>query len=310
MRYFIVDDDVAFRVMLAEILEEDGLNEVVGEAQDGSEIDAELLAMNRIDILILDLLMPNRDGIETARSLQKAFKGKIVMISQSDSKEMIGEAYTYGIEYYITKPLNRKEVMNVLKKVSERILLDQSIRNIKKSLHILDDNSLNPLENPYQAKSINDSARFLLSELGIGGESGGQDLLLILEYLYDYEKIAGNEYCYPALKKIFSSIGKQKLGSQANSATLQKEIKASVQRVRRAIFQALVHIASLGLTDYSNPKFEDYASKYFDFDQVRKKMIELEHEQDIGHSHARINTKKFIQVLYWEVKKLNAKSIS
>jgi len=69
MRYFIVDDDTAFRVMLAEIIEEDGLNEVVGEAQDGSEIDAELLSMNRIDILILDLLMPQRDGIETARSL-------------------------------------------------------------------------------------------------------------------------------------------------------------------------------------------------------------------------------------------------
>ena len=308
MRYFIVDDDTAFRVMLAEIIEEDGLNEVVGEAQDGSEIDAELLSMNRIDILILDLLMPQRDGIETARSLQNTFKGKTVMISQSDSKEMIGEAYTYGIEYYIIKPLNRKEVKSVLKKVSERVLLDQSIQNIKKSLHIFDDNSLNPLENPYQAKSINDSARLLLSELGIGGESGGQDLLLILEYLYDYEKIAGNEYRYPALKEIFSGIGKQKLGSQANSATLQKEIKASEQRVRRAIFQALVHIASLGLADYSNPKFEEYASKYFDFEQVRKKMNELDHEKDIGHSHA--NTKKFIQVLYSEAKKLNAKSIS
>lgn len=310
MRYFIVDDDAVFRFMLAEIIEEDGLNEVVGEAQDGSEIDAELLARNGIDILILDLLMPKRDGIETAKSLQNTFKGKIVMISQSNSKEMIGEAYTYGIEYYITKPLNRKEVMSVLKKVSERLLLDQSIQNIKKSLHILEGNSFDPLENPYQSKSINDSARFLLSELGIGGESGGQDLLLILEFLYGHEKAAGNEYSYPALKEIFSSIGKQKLGSQANVATVQKEIKASEQRVRRAIFQALVHIASLGLTDYSNPKFEDYASKYFDFDQVRKKMMELEHEQDIGHSHARINTKKFIQVLYWEAKKLNAKSIS
>ncbi|WP_341465735.1 DNA-binding domain-containing protein [Clostridium pasteurianum] len=44
---------------------------------------------------------------------------------------------------------------------------------------------------------------------------------------------------------------------------MKKEIKASEQRVRRAILQGLTHIASLGLTDYSNPKFEDYASKFF-----------------------------------------------
>lgn len=309
MRYFIVDDDATYRIMLAEIIEEDPLNEVVGEAQDGSEIEADLLAMKEIDVLILDLLMPNRDGIETARSLQKTFRGKIVMISQADSKEIIGEAYTYGIEYYITKPLNRKEVMSVLKKVNERVLLDQSIQTIKKSLHILDHDFSNPLANPYQAKSINDSARFLLSELGIGGESGGKDLLLILEYLYDQEKAAGNDYNYPSLKEIFLNVGKQKLGSQADPVNLQKEIKASEQRVRRAIYQALIHIASLGLTDYSNPKFEDNASKFFDFDQVRKKMMELEQDQDSSQSHARTNTKKFIQVLYWEAKKLYTKSI-
>lgn len=309
MRYFIVDDDVASRVMLAEIIEEDGLNEVVGEAQDGSEINTELLTMKKIDILILDLLMPNRDGIETARNLYKSFKGKIVMISQSDSKDMIGKAYTFGIEYYITKPLNRKEITHVLKKVSERILLGQSIQNIKNSLYILEDNSTNHPESPYQVESINTSARFLLSELGIGGESGSQDLLLILRFLYNTEKNSSDEYGYPALNEIFLDISKQKLGLHASTATLQKEIKASEQRVRRAIYQALVHIASLGLTDYSNPKFEDYSSKYFDFDQVRRKMLELEKDQDNGHSYIRINAKKFIQVLYWEAKKLSTQSI-
>lgn len=306
MRYFIVDDDAVFRMMLTEIIEEDPLNEIVGEAHDGSEINAELLFMKQVDILILDLFMPIRDGIETARSLQDSFEGKIVMISQSDSKEMIGEAYSYGIEYYITKPLNRKEVINVLRKVNERVLLDQSIENIKKSLHILNHNFKNPLASPYQAKNIRDSARFLLSELGIGGESGGKDLLFILEYLYNEEKLASNDYNFPSLKEIFLNIGMQKLSSQNTPENLQKEIKASEQRVRRAIYQALIHIASLGLTDYSNPKFEDYASKYFDFDQVRKKMMELEKDEDSTHTHARINTKKFIQVLYWEAKKLNS----
>ncbi|WP_088189256.1 response regulator [Desulfosporosinus sp. FKA] len=305
MRYFIVDDDIAFRAMLTEIIEEDLANEIVGEARDGSEINAKLLETKKVDILILDLLMPHLDGIQTARSLQEVFNGKIIMISQCDFKEMIGEAYTCGIEYYITKPLNRNEVMSVLKKVSERILVDQSIQHIKKTLSNLNDNFANPLYSPYQVKSINDSGRFLLSELGIGGESGGQDLLSILKYLYEHEKIAGNEYTFPSLKEIFSNAGKQKLGLKNDPVTLQKEIKATEQRVRRSIYHALVHIASLGLTDYSNPKFEEYASKYFDFDQIRKKMLELKNGQDSGQSHARINSKKFIQVFYWDAKKLN-----
>ena len=45
------------------------------------------------------------------------------MISQVESKQLIGEAYTLGVEYYITKPLNKIEVVSVVRKVMERIRL-------------------------------------------------------------------------------------------------------------------------------------------------------------------------------------------
>ena len=67
--------------------------------------------------------MPMRDGIETVRHIASTFTGKIIMISQVESKQLIGEAYTLGVEYYITKPLNKIEVVSVVRKVMERIRL-------------------------------------------------------------------------------------------------------------------------------------------------------------------------------------------
>ncbi len=109
---------------------------------------------------------------------------------------------------------------------------------------------------------------------------------------------------FPPLKDLFMIIAKKQLGLSATHTDLQREIKASEQRVRRAVHQALVHIASLGLTDYTNPKFENYASKFFDFSQVRSAMIDLEEKPDANAFHSRINIKKFIQALYFEIKQL------
>ena len=81
--------------------------------------------------------MPGRDGIETIRHLKDSFKGKMIMISQVESKELIGEAYSLGIEYYITKPINRIEILTVIRKVIERISLEKSIDDIKTSLNSL-----------------------------------------------------------------------------------------------------------------------------------------------------------------------------
>ena len=70
------------------------LGTIAGEAEDGSEVYADILDKQEIDILIIDLLMPNRDGIETVREIAPFFHGKIIMISQVETKDLIGEAYS------------------------------------------------------------------------------------------------------------------------------------------------------------------------------------------------------------------------
>jgi two-component system response regulator YcbB len=301
MRFFLVDDDEVIRSILRHIIEDEDLGEVSGEAEDGSLVDGNMLKYKQVDILIIDLLMPARDGIETVRHLNGSFSGKIVMLSQVETKELIGEAYSLGIEYYIMKPINRHEVLSVIKKITERIRMERSIQDIQKSLSLV--LSGNNKEDVHE-HTIFSSGEFLLSELGIIGESGSKDLIEILQYLYHNEQNNKYEHQFPALKEIFEQIAMKKLGDSALQDELKKEIKASEQRVRRAIYQSLVHFASIGLTDFSNPKFENYAIKYFDFANVRKKMTELQKGTDAHHSHIRVNTKKFIQMLYFEAKRL------
>ena len=116
MRFYIIDDDEVFRSMLAEIIEDNDLGEVIGEAEDGIVLNDQSSLLQQIDILFIDLLMPIQDGIETVRKIKDTFKGKIIMMSQVETKDLIGKAYSLGIEYYITKPLNRMEVLMVIQK--------------------------------------------------------------------------------------------------------------------------------------------------------------------------------------------------
>lgn len=91
MYFYIVDDEKAVRSMLAQIIEDEDLGEVIGEAENGLSLEQQMLILKNIDILFIDLLMPIQDGIKTIRQIKPSFKGKIIMVSQVESKELIAE---------------------------------------------------------------------------------------------------------------------------------------------------------------------------------------------------------------------------
>lgn len=308
MHFYIVDDDEAIRSILAEIIEDEDLGETVGEAENGAQVDLSFLNLKKIDIVLIDLIMPVRDGIETIRQIGPSFPGKFIMISQVETKELIAEAYSLGIEYYIMKPINRFEVLSVIKKVSERIQLERSIANIHKSLsnvmNVGPRLQLNEKRSVLREDKLTASGRFLLSELGVIGENGCEDLLEILNFLYKSEGNEGYQANPPLLKDIFIFLAQTKYGSAAPHSKISREVKASQQRVRRIVYQSLNHLAALGVTDFANPAFQDYASKFFDFKVVRKRMMEIKSGSSPSTTGTRINTKRFIQVLYYEVKRL------
>lgn len=308
MRFLIVDDDPGVRAMLRAIIEDEKLGEVVGEEADGIYLTPERLNRDQIDILLIDLLMPERDGIETMKALYPSFNGKAVMISQVETKDMIAEAYLRQVEQYITKPINLFEVISVLTKVANHIRLESSIQEIQKSLKMLGlqenlDTKSNANFQTSPSERMLRAGEIILSELGIRGECGSDDLLIILQYLNKKTAEIDLYYSFPPLKEIWQHVAKTHLEHSLKTKKdfEQKEMKATEQRVRRTIQHALIYVASLGTLDHTNPKFEDYATKFFDLSQVHQKMQEMNHEKEASIQQ-RINIKKFMRAFYYEAK--------
>ena len=306
MRFFIADDDVSVRYMLTEIIEDYNLGEVVGEAENGAQVSAQTLVAKEVSILIIDFLMPQRDGMQTVAALKGEFDGKIVMLSQVENKEMVGRAYEVGVDYYITKPINRNEVVGVLRTVSEHIRLGRFARAVESGLSSALQTQRaqsQPLRDA--RRTVLDAGQHLLSEMGVGGEMGCRDLLAVLEELTAYKTPVEGEGKFPALKDMFDRVAAARSADGAEHE-IRKESKALEQRLRRTIFQALVNLASIGVVDYAHPKFEEYAAKFFDFAEIRKIMAILERNEKPQMSQAHINVKKFVRVLWLEAQKAAA----
>jgi DNA-binding NarL/FixJ family response regulator len=118
IRVLIADDHPVVRDGLRMTIERSGQNIVViGEAADGMEV----LAMARtrpVDVFILDITMPNRNGIETARELRKRFPAaKIIILSLHDTKAMVEEALAAGARGYLTKEMATRNVVDAVTEV-------------------------------------------------------------------------------------------------------------------------------------------------------------------------------------------------
>ncbi|MFM1653256.1 response regulator [Brevibacillus sp. B_LB10_24] len=307
IRIFLIEDDAVIRRMLEKIINESGLGEIVGQANDGIGVTIDQLY--GVDVILIDLLMPGLDGIQTIKGLQaEGFTGRFIMVSQVENKEMIGEAYAQGIDTFIQKPINRLEVLSVLKRVADHLSLEASLYSIRKSLQILDikgkEQSGFSFTNPasygmaaYEQSTLEQKIRQLMLQLGIAGEAGAPDLLLIIQWLMQEER--GNQLRELQLKELYTQI-LHKLHGNLNEQLIGKEVRAMEQRIRRMVLQAFTHLSSLGLADYANPTFEHFAPRFFDFQEVRLRMKELESGEK--NTKCRISVRKFLSAFLFEAK--------
>ena len=105
MKVLIVDNSFLMRRIIRNILEKDSSLEVVGEASDGV-IALEKVAELAPDIILLDIEMPNMDGIEFLRRAKLVTSAKVIIISsvaRIDSKEA-REVLELGAADIIPKP--------------------------------------------------------------------------------------------------------------------------------------------------------------------------------------------------------------
>lgn len=101
----VVDDDPMVRTIATELLEQDGHGIV--SAPDGAAA-LEILARTPVDLVVLDMLMPNKDGLETIMELRKAGPApKILAISSGGrgrASELLRAAAAFGADATMVKP--------------------------------------------------------------------------------------------------------------------------------------------------------------------------------------------------------------
>ncbi len=113
MRLLIADDHPLFRVGLKAMLERQGFK-VVAEAENGREA-VEKALKHDIDAVLLDIKMPEMDGIEAARELRRrGFEGHVVMLTTFTEPALQAEAAKAGANAYLSKEASPLEVAELL----------------------------------------------------------------------------------------------------------------------------------------------------------------------------------------------------
>jgi two-component system chemotaxis response regulator CheY len=115
MEVLIADDSEFMRSLLREILEEDYT--IVGEAENGVEA-IELYNENDPDVVMMDIVMPIRDGIEATDEITDTDPGaKVIMCTSVGQEQKMKSAIQAGAEGYITKPFQKPSVLDEIENV-------------------------------------------------------------------------------------------------------------------------------------------------------------------------------------------------
>lgn len=113
----IIDDEPDTITLLKQIFIKNGFN--VSGASGGKEALRKLMDVNP-SIIILDLLMPEMDGMQTLEEIHKVSSVPVIILSAVDRKEDIVRALRSGTDDFVTKPFNNDEVVARVNSVLRR----------------------------------------------------------------------------------------------------------------------------------------------------------------------------------------------
>lgn len=276
MEIYIVEDDISIINILEDIIESHDLGKVCGDSGGGEPDMEEVLALSP-DIILVDFLMPGQDGIEFVSRLREAGStAKCIMISQVSSKEMIGKAYSAGVDFFINKPINIIEVKSVIENASRQVRNEKTLNNLKHMFMAEMATASAEPKKPAKERTPLRKQQYILNQLGMSGEKGCADILKICDYLHENQM----------------PISQISIGQLCE--ILSDNPKNMEQRIRRAIGVGMSNLAHLGIEDFMNETFSTYSGTLFPFEEIRAEMDFIRGKRKYG---GKISIKKFIDSL-------------
>lgn len=140
-KILLVDDDCELTSLLKELLEMEGFSVII--AYDGEQ--ALTLLDSTIDLLLLDIMMPKKNGIDTLKEIRRQYQIPVIMLTArgSDLDRVLG--LELGADDYLPKPFNDRELVARIRALLRRSnWSEQSQDNLNSSICQVDGLQLNP----------------------------------------------------------------------------------------------------------------------------------------------------------------------
>ena len=141
-KILIVEDDPMVALINKRFLENMGFKDILGPVQTEEEI-IQLLDKENIALILLDVYLPKKNGIDILKSLRyKKYLTDVIMITAANSVEEVKRAFAYGVTDYLVKPFEFERFEEAINKYKQKnnllnkreALSQQDIDVISKSL--------------------------------------------------------------------------------------------------------------------------------------------------------------------------------
>ncbi|MGY0596622.1 response regulator transcription factor [Vibrio sp. JZG10] len=121
-RVLIVDDDVPLCELLEAVLQEEGY--IVSSVHCG-ESALQYMEKTPVDLVLLDVMLPNLNGMQVARRICQRFATPILMLTALNDENSMLDGYQAGADQYIGKPFNFAELLMRIKAILRRVGLER-----------------------------------------------------------------------------------------------------------------------------------------------------------------------------------------
>jgi CheY-like chemotaxis protein len=128
-KVLIVDDTETMRLAEQMMLAGEGYE--IDVADDGVEA-LHKISLSRPDLVLLDIMMPRMDGIECCRRIkadERMKDIKVVMVTTKSEYERVKEAFAAGCDDYVTKPIDKNELISKLRDLMKFVSLRELLRS-------------------------------------------------------------------------------------------------------------------------------------------------------------------------------------